>query len=213
MLSRNTLLTKFILRSFYAIALLMVSSGYLKSQIDFSGGIEAGAATSQVSGDALSGYDKFGLSAGPFIRATFSDKHSARLSILYINKGSRKNANPDKGDFRTYVLKLNYLEVPILYNYTYDSFKVEGGLGIGTLVKNIVVEDGIERNLIEPFENLEFSVLAGLSYTFSENLFVTGRFAQSIIPVRKAPNVVNALSFYEAGQYNSVIQLMLGYEF
>ncbi len=182
-------------------------------QIEFSGGVEFGAATSQVSGDALQGYEKFGLSAGPFVRATISEKSSARMSILYVNKGSKKNADTDNGDFRTYVLKLDYLEVPLLYNYAYDKFRAEIGIGIGTLVSSKVVEDGIDRDLIQPFESLEFSILAGLNYNFSDNLFINGRFSQSIIPVRKSPSVVNPLSFYEAGQYNSVLQLMFGYEF
>ncbi|MFK7755787.1 MAG: porin family protein [Flavobacteriales bacterium] len=192
---------------------LSISTTYCSAQIDFSGGIELGAATSQVSGDGLGGFDKFGLSGGPFVRAEFSETSSVRMSILYVNKGSRRNANPDNGDFRTYVLKLDYLEVPILYNYTYKSFRAELGIAPGFLINSVEIENGIERPFVQPFESLEFSVVGGVNYMFTENLFVNLRLSQSIIPVRKAPSVVNPLSFYEAGQYNSVIQLMFGYEF
>ncbi len=183
------------------------------SQLQFSGGLEAGASTSQVSGDALSGYDKFGLSAGPYIRASFSEKISARMSILYINKGSKKNANPDNNDFRTYVIALNYVEIPVLFNYTYQNLRGEAGVSFGTLLSSQEIDNGFSRDFQQPFDNNEYSFILGVNYLFAEKLFVNARFSQSIIPIRKAPSVVNPLSFYEAGQYNSVIQLMLGYEF
>jgi len=195
------------------LGVFLAYSSLGSAQLEFSGGLELGAVTSQVSGDALAGYDKFGLCVGPYVRATFSESSSARMSILYINKGSRRNANPDNNDFRTYVLKLDYLEVPILYNYTYESFRAELGIAAGVLINSEEIETGISRPFLQPFESTEFSIVAGLNYSFTENLFVNTRFSQSIIPVRKSPSTVNAGSFYEAGQYNTVIQLMFGYEF
>ena len=184
------------------------------SQLEFSGGIELGVSTTQLSGDALSGFDKFGLSAGPFIRTTFSEKSSAKLGILYLNKGSKKNADPDNGDLITYAIRLNYVEVPITYSYSINNIRAEGGLAIARLVSSSELgTDGRERDFIFPFEKMDFSVVLGASYYFSENIFVNGRWSQSIIPVRKSPNVVNSASFYEAGMYNTAFQLMFGYEF
>ena len=184
------------------------------SQLEFSGGLELGVSTTQLSGDALSGFDKFGLSAGPFIRTTFSEKSSAKLGILYLNKGSKKNADPDNGDLITYAIRLNYVEVPITYSYSINNIRAEGGLAIARLVSSSELgTDGRERDFIFPFEKMDFSVVLGASYYFSENIFVNGRWSQSIIPVRKSPNVVNSASFYEAGMYNTAFQLMFGYEF
>ena len=182
------------------------------SQLEFSGGLELGVSTTQLSGDALSGFDKFGLSAGPFIRTTFSEKSSAKLGILYLNKGSKKNADPD--NLITYAIRLNYVEVPITYSYSINNIRAEGGLAIARLVSSSELgTDGRERDFIFPFEKMDFSVVLGASYYFSENIFVNGRWSQSIIPVRKSPNVVNPASFYEAGMYNTAFQLMFGYEF
>jgi hypothetical protein len=184
------------------------------SQLEFSGGLELGVSTTQLSGDALSGFDKFGLSAGPFIRTTFSEKSSAKLGILYLNKGSKKNADPDNGDLITYAIRLNYVEVPITYSYSINNIRAEGGLAIARLVSSSELgTDGRERDFIFPFEKMDFSVVLGASYYFSENIFVNGRWSQSIIPVRKSPNVLNSASFYEAGMYNTAFQLMFGYEF
>ncbi|MEZ7967105.1 MAG: porin family protein [Flavobacteriales bacterium] len=213
MLWRSILSSKgYLSLSFLFILISFSFSGF--SQLEFSGGIELGAATSQVSGDALSGFDKFGLSAGPFIRTTFSEKSSAKLGILYLNKGSKKNADPDNGDLITYAIRLNYVEVPITYSYSINNIRAEGGLAIARLVSSSELgTDGIERDFIFPFEKMDFSVVLGASYYFSENIFVNGRWSQSIIPVRKSPNVLNSASFYEAGMYNTAFQLMFGYEF
>lgn len=213
MLWRSILSSKGYLSLSFLFILISFSFSGL-SQLEFSGGIELGAATSQVSGDALSGFDKFGLSAGPFIRTTFSEKSSAKLGILYLNKGSKKNADPDNGDLITYAIRLNYVEVPITYSYSINNIRAEGGLAIARLVSSSELgTDGIERDFVFPFEKMDFSVVLGASYYFSENIFVNGRWSQSIIPVRKSPNVVNSASFYEAGMYNTAFQLMFGYEF
>ncbi len=96
MLWRSILSSKGYLSLSFLFILISFSFSGL-SQLEFSGGIELGVSSTQLSGDALSGFDKFGLSAGPFIRTTFSEKSSAKLGILYLNKGSKKNADPDKG--------------------------------------------------------------------------------------------------------------------
>ena len=196
------------------ILIFLAVSFFGRGQVVFSGGVEAGAVTSQVSGDALSGFDKFGLSAGPFIRTTFSDKSSAKLGMLYLNKGSKKNADPDNGDLITYAIRLNYVEVPITYSYSINSIRAEGGIAIARLVSSSELgTDGIERDFVFPFEKMDFSVVLGASYYFSDNIFVNGRWSQSVIPVRKSPSIVNSASFYESGMYNTTIQLMFGYEF
>lgn len=184
------------------------------SQLDFSAGLQTGLSASQVSGDGLSGFDKFGLSAGPFVRAEWSETSSMKVEILYINKGSRKNANPKTNDFRTYVLSLNYVEVPILFNYSYeDKLRGEAGIGIGTLISSSQRDNDLEIGFSRPFKSTEFSLIFGVNYKFNENLFFNARYSNSIIPVRNAPTTGSTFSFYEAGQYNSLLQFMLGYEF
>ncbi len=181
----------------------------------FKAGILAGGSASQVSGDALSGFDKFGLSAGAFVRPVFSESSSLHVGINYVNKGSRRNADLDNGTL-AYAIKLNYVEIPILYEYTYSPFNLRGeaGVSIGRLISSSELgTDGFERDFLFPFEQMEYAVVFGASYLLSENFFFNARLSQSVIPVRKSPSVVNRGNFYEAGMYNSVIQVILGYEF
>jgi hypothetical protein len=213
MLWRSILSSKgYLCLSFLFILISFSFSGL--SQLEFSGGIELGVSSTQLSGDALSGFDKFGLSAGPYVRTTFSEKSSARLGILYLNKGSKKNANPKNGDLITYAIRLNYVEVPITYSYSIHNIRAEGGLAIGRLISSSELgTDGRERGFVFPFEKMDYSVIVGVNYFFSENIFVNGRWSQSVIPVRKSPSVVNSGSFYEAGMYNTALQFMIGFEF
>ena len=213
MLWRSILSSKgYLCLSFLFILISFSFSGL--SQLEFSGGIELGVSSTQLSGDALSGFDKFGLSAGPYVRTTFSEKSSARLGILYLNKGSKKNANPKNGDLITYAIRLNYVEVPITYSYSLHNIRAEGGLAIGRLISSSELgTDGRERDFVFPFEKMDYSVIVGVNYFFSENIFVNGRWSQSVIPVRKSPSVVNSGSFYEAGMYNTALQFMIGFEF
>ena len=186
------------------------------SQIEFSGGVEFGASSSQLSGDTYSGFDKFGLSCGPYVKVTFSEKSSGRLGILYLNKGSKKNPDPENKDYESFTFRLNYIEIPLAYAYKLNNVRVEGGMAFGRLISSSEIgTDGIEREIDAdiPFRGMDYSLILGVNYFFSENIFVNGRWSQSIIPVRKSPNVVNPASFYEAGMYNTAFQLMFGYEF
>ena len=213
MLWRSILSSKGYLSLSFLFILISFSFSGL-SQLEFSGGIELGVSSTQLSGDALSGFDKFGLSAGPYVRTTFSEKSSARLGILYLNKGSKKNANPKNGDLITYAIRLNYVEAPITYSYSIHNIRAEGGLAIGRLISSSELgTDGRERDFVFPFEKMDYSVIVGVNYFFSENIFVNGRWSQSVIPVRKSPSVVNSGSFYEAGMYNTALQFMIGFEF
>lgn len=213
MLWRSILSSKGYLCLSFSFILISFSFSGL-SQLEFSGGIELGVSSTQLSGDALSGFDKFGLSAGPYVRTTFSEKSSARLGILYLNKGSKKNANPKNGDLITYAIRLNYVEVPITYSYSIHNIRAEGGLAIGRLISSSELgTDGRERDFVFPFEKMDYSVIVGVNYFFSENIFVNGRWSQSVIPVRKSPSAVNSGSFYEAGMYNTALQFMIGFEF
>ncbi|MFM9005662.1 MAG: hypothetical protein ACKOSR_09205, partial [Flavobacteriales bacterium] len=60
-----------------------------ESRRSFKGGLLLGGVTSQISGDGLGGWDKFGMTAGAWVQVPFSKKVSATMSMKYINKGSR----------------------------------------------------------------------------------------------------------------------------
>ena len=86
---------------------------------NFNGGIIAGGVVSQVDGDTWVGYHKFGYLAGGYVSLRISPHSSFQLEMEYIQKGSRKNADLETGDMSSYLLRLHYLEIPVLYQYTF----------------------------------------------------------------------------------------------
>ena len=105
------------------IILIIISNATLSQTFDL--GLIGGINTSQVSGDGLGGYNKLGLRIGGFIKKEL-DHFNTQIELLYINKGSRSMAliNNDYSYIDNYILKLNYVEIPIIiekkiYKYTY----------------------------------------------------------------------------------------------
>ncbi len=183
------------------------------AQAEFSGGLRGGLVTSQVSGDGLAGWNKFGGALGAFVQMSFKENQSVTFEIQYVNKGSRKPGDPDNGDFNTFDMKLNYVEVPITYNYRRNNFQFDLGLYAGVLTGSKIMFNGNDYGIDPPFENLDMGITGGVHWLASEKLSFILRASSSLLPVRPAPNPVQRFSYYEQGQYNQVLYLLLGYSF
>ncbi len=181
-------------------------------EYDFRAGATAGVSTSQVSGDNLGGFNQFGLAGGFYTHRAFSSKFSAEVQLLFIQKGSRKAANPEKGDYTTYNLRLNYIEIPLFARYHQGNFRFYGGPSLGALVGN-VKEENQNGSLpgTRPFEPWDLSANIGMSYPVSDHFHLDLRAANSILAVRD--HAGNATFRLNKGQYNTVVALLLRYRF
>ena len=100
---------------------------FLQAQ-GFRAGVLTGVTASQISGDQLGGFDKAGLMIGGMVSTRLGKKLDLAMEILYIQKGSKKNPKPDIGDYTSYLLRLNYFEVPLMLQWHYSKrFTFEGG--------------------------------------------------------------------------------------
>jgi hypothetical protein len=184
----------------------------------FHGGAFFGLSTSQVSGDNLAGFKKAGLYGGAFVNMHLSEKWLLQLETSYCQKGSRKNPKPDKGDYKSYRMNLQYLEVPLLLKWQFSNrFCFELGPAAGYLIKNTGVEKD-ENGVMPgqpPFNSFELSGLGGFAVGLlqeeSFHLKANVRFSQSVIPIRKHSS--GAVYWLNRGQYNSVLAFILVAEF
>jgi len=195
----------------------------------FKVGFIGGISTSQVDGDTYSGYNKAGFQAGGFVIKNISsnNKWSAAFEITYIQKGSRKIPHPDKGDNTSYLLKLNYAEVPLLVKYSFvipDSageqkirFSFEGGLAIGSLVYSREYDSFGAVSGGTPFQKADYSYILGLNYPLSQHFAFDVRTEYSIIPVRKGGTSSYyqnwAYKFLKPGYYNNLLLFSFRYQF
>jgi hypothetical protein len=124
------------------ICIITTISFSLYSQ-DFNGGVLGGVNATQVFGDQWSGPNKAGLYLGVFVNRYFSNRSSVQMELDYIQKGSRKNPDASTGNYSTYLLRLNYIELPVLYKYDFaEKGTLETGLSLGVLVHSYEEADG-----------------------------------------------------------------------
>jgi hypothetical protein len=178
----------------------------------FKAGIRAGIAGTQISGDQLGGFDKAGIVAGGLVSTELSEKFDIGFEVLYSQKGSRKNARPEKEDYITYLLRLNYFEVPVLLQWKFSNrFHFEAGPSFGALVSSLE-ED--EYGVIEQprdFNKFELGIMGGMSVKVTGDFYFNIRGSNSVLPVRE--HVSGQGYRLNRGQYNSSILFTVHYIF
>lgn len=184
---------------------------FLTEAQHFKAGLIVGAAATQISGDQLGGFNKPGIMAGGLVSTRISDKFDAEMDILYLQKGSKKNANPDKGDYIFYKLRLNYIEVPLLIQWKYSNrFTFEAGPTFGALLSSQEEDEfGIFQG--KPFKKYEIGICGGMNAEIVKQLSFNVRLESSILPVRD--NVSGVSYRLNTGQFNAALIFSLRYLF
>jgi hypothetical protein len=201
----NMTLTRFI---FLAFLLLSMTSS---AQQAFKAGVSLGMTTSQISGDGLGGWDKFGITGGAFVSAPLSSKNGFRIGINYADKGSRTKR--DTLNFNTFTYRLRYVEVPVQYSFQNGPFTFLSGLYYGRLIRQDILANSLTYEVIPAFRNFDVGLALGATLQMGDHFFIEGKFSTSIIPTRPSPNFANPNSYYEKGNYNQVLYFLIGRNF
>lgn len=194
--------------------LLLVFSFFslsLQAQQAFSAGASFGMTSSQISGDGLGGWDKFGITGGAFVNAPLSAKRSFRMGIYFADKGSRTKR--DTINFTSFAYRLKYIEVPLQFAYQNGPLTFTSGLYYGRLIKQDILANKVPYPTAPAFLNYDIGICLGALVALGENYFVEGKFSSSMLPTRPSPNLANPNSYYEKGNYNQVLYLLIGRNF
>jgi hypothetical protein len=182
----------------------------------FYSGIFFGLNTSQITGDDLAGYDKPSITFGTFVKRRFGNNFSILMELSYLPKGSRKNITPKDSIPTFYSLKLRYIEIPIMLQYTVKSrITLEVGPSIGVLLS--YTEEDIFGDLSgnystrEQFKRTDISFNAGINYSLNDSWTFSLRSANSMFPVRDHDQQTKFR--LNRGQYSSCIMGRLFYNF
>lgn len=172
--------------------------------------IIAGLNTTQIDGDNLSGFRKFGanVGGGAFIRLPKGIMPS--FEILYSQKGSKSSkteaANKVPGDYK---LILDYLDVPVLINYN-DKDRAIFGLGI--VVNNLVrykeslAGTAIDRN----YKRRGVEFVANVTFLIKRVVGINFRYTYSITKIN---NDDSTATFAAGNQRSNVLTLRVMYIF
>jgi hypothetical protein len=202
-------ITSILLFSFF----LLSASISLHAQ-RFNGGILAGGDASQVDGDTYDGYHKFGFLGGAYVSLQLSPHSSFQMELEYIQKGSRRADTAVKGG-NEYLLRLHYMEVPFLYQYTFKKrFYFEAGPAADITIGSVELINGIDAVNAVPLRPVTFTGIFGFGAYLTKHLKVNLRSNYSLNSLRSKNNYSGYRRiFFETGQYNNVLSISLLWEF
>lgn len=199
------------MKAILIISLFILCIISVKAQ-KFEANLQCGIAGSQVSGDELSGFDKAGLIAGIGVKTPLNKDFSLGFKMLYLQKGSRKPSKLDQGDPSSYLLRLNYIEVPIQFRYKAGKkLFVELGPSFAYLVKHSEENEDGELENRNAFSKYDISITGAIVYPFNNHWELRVDGWQSILPIRKHSDGITYR--LNQGQYNSVIAIGIQYTF
>lgn len=199
------------LRIIFIFTLLLCATFTVSAQ-RFKAGLRMGIAATQVSGDQLSGYNKAGIVAGGIVSTELSQKFDVSMEILYFQKGSRKNANVERDDYTTYLLRINYFEIPVLVNWKFSKrFSFEAGPTFSALVSTLEEDEFGQLEQPREFSSFELGVAGGMNVRLVNNFHFNVRAANSVLPVRE--HVSGEGYRLNRGQYNSCLMFSFHYLF
>lgn len=175
--------------------------------------LSAGGVGTQVDGDMLGGYDKLGAFAGIYLNKKIGEKSAVDFGLTYVQKGSRKNVSIDDPSY--YLLRLNYVELPLMFSINYKKkYRFEGGLSFAYLFKSH--EENSQVGLIDnPFKSYDFCYNVGFGYRITERFYSNLRYSYSLLPIRDFQGNAYRGNFwtrmFNKGLYNNLLQVSINY--
>lgn len=171
----------------------------------FRGGIVAGLNLSQIDGDQLAGYDKFGITAGAKVEFPINQSFDMAFEFLLSQRGSRSSLIPGRfTDIRQ--IHLNYAELPVIIQWN-DWWVEEDGF------YRIHLRTGVSgARLINSRTNFSSTVINGSFADYDISLFLGGGFSfskHSTVSLRYTRSLNRLYTFESTTQQE--FQALIGY--
>lgn len=226
----------------FILLILIIGIGWTCNAQRFIGSIIAGANVTQVDGDQVAGYYKWGFNGGASVMLPLDRNMHwfATVELLYTQKGSYQNAyranailTPDTNslyyhniDFGApfnkdikYKLNLDYVEVPILFHY--EDHHTGWGFGLGFAWGRLVSVKEIENGWTtttdlrsNTYKRNDWSLLADVKIRLWKGLKLNIRYQYSLVPLRIREYEKPAThETWTRKEYNNVITCRLIYSF
>jgi hypothetical protein len=201
------------MRKTILLVIIPLVISFSASSQKFNAGIIAGGLVSQVDGDDHGGFNKFGILGGVFTSLQLSPRTSLQLEMEFIQKGSRYS---DTINFNSYLLRYNYLEVPLLFQFHFAKrFSAEIGPAMDVLLSSYTEENGLETPEAPSSVQLRpvtLSGIFGVSGHITKHLTANFRFNYSLLSIREpvgGPYQDYRYILWQWGQFNNALSLSL----
>ncbi len=192
-----------------AILLIMVSAATAQR---FQGGILAGFNGTQVDGDTYKGYHKPGLLAGVWVQTDLAPAVFGGMELKYSQKGARSKIDPKAPLPDKYIMRLNYMDMPIYAGFrSSELISFIGGVSFGYLISSVEINENgkFPPEDQKPFNTVDLQPFLGFQFDIIDQLKIDLRMAYSVLPVRGKPD--NDLWYWRQNQFNNVISLAFYY--
>ena len=171
----------------------------------FVGGLLAGVNGIQIAGDKEKKWGAGGVTAGVCVQKFVAKKLALQLELKYIQKGSIYPYVNDYGLQDWEVLRLHYIEIPLVVNYSVSKktnfWYLQGGFAYANLFKKSFSETRMQMTnppfLLEQYSDHDLSWIMGVGYMLNKGklkrfsfLF---RYSRSIIPIHEYLNHYNVV--------------------
>lgn len=203
------------LNKYIIIIILIVFSTLDIVGQQFHGGVIAGIAGTQVAGDTYSGYKKAGIFAGGYVSLNISEKSAFQMELTYFQKGSRENPT-EKNGYQSYLLRLNYIEIPVLYQYKAGRFTIEAGPSAGFLMgyyEEVNEEVISDQQYYNKPARITLQINLGFNYFISKKIGVGLRTNNSLMNVFSSNQTGDVHRLWDKGRYNDALVLSVFYQF
>jgi hypothetical protein len=167
---------------------------------------------SQVAGDTYSGYNKVGPVGGFFVNLQPTKHSSFQMELYYVQKGSRKSADAVEEDYNSYLLRLNYVELPLLYKYHFGWFALEFGPSVAFLMSAYEAVNETDQKR-DDYATATFQLNSGAVFTIAKNWKLDIRTNNSLTSLRSNLNTGDVRRLWSYGQYNDVLMFTVAYQF
>ena len=201
------------------IFLIFCVLSFLPRQVfaqSFNAGLIAGATFCQVDGDMYAGYHQLGCTAGAYANLPFANHLAAQMELKYTQMGAHSSTKEvvDYG-YQSYNLRLHYAEIPLMLQYDFgyftmngrslDFLKLEAGVSLDFLLKYRGEMDAVAQQW-----NLDFFSVTGnfgLHCAITDHWGLGARMMYSITPMQTNPTP----QWFFDHSYNKVIQATVVY--
>jgi len=179
----------------------------------FNGGIMIGGDASQVDGDTYDGYHKFGYLGGAFVSLRITPHSSFQMELEYIQKGSKRNDSTVTGG-NTYLLRIHYMEIPFLYQYTFKKrFYFEAGPAADVTIGSLELLNDVTPPSTVPLRPVTLTGIFGFGASVTSHLRLNLRYNYSLMSIRNGTANGYRKIFFEVGQYNNLFSFSVLWDF
>ena len=180
--------------SFFSIVcFLLPSKQTIQAQDDplkFAARVNGGLSTTQVHGDQISGFNKFGYTAGASVDIRRKASSGVQFGMFLTQKGSRRVPDPKNGDYNTWSYRFTYIDLPIIKTWDAQDWWIGAGIQPSILVRG---EEDFYGNGFTELSYLELlpvdlGAVAAAGWKFNSLISTEVRLSQSLMPISERPD-------------------------